>query len=394
MGEGLKYPIKTMCNRLIVIGLMLLSLRQAAICNDAQTDTKPDQRQKSAELPALLRLNNGTAVSTRQMWQQRRLELEELMQAVVYGHPPARPDQVTCSNFTTSPILNCDGTEERMTLVIGFDVRLQLRLALYRPTVAGPLPVIIREEHALGHIEEVPDILERGYMFVEFQREDLDPDRSDTIGPAQAAYPDADWATLAVWAWGAMRVADYLETRDDVDLSKLAIAGHSRGGKMALLAGALDERFALVAANGSGCGGAGCFRIQSGKVETLELITRPDRFSYWFHSDLRRFANKEDQLPVDQHFLKALVAPRALICTDALGDEWANSTGNRATSAAAEQVFRFLGAAQRNGLHFREGSHDMTEADWAAILDFADWHLRGRIPDNQVRFFQFAVPDE
>ncbi len=377
----------------IAFVLLLFSLGQAAICNDVQTDTASDQMQKPTGLPALLRFSNGSAVSTPELWQQRRLELKELMQSVVYGHLPERPNQVTCTEVTSKPIPNCDGTEERMTLVIGSQNQLQMRIAVYQPPIAGPLPVIIREEHALGHLEEVPNILARGYMFVEFLREDLDPDRPDTVGPAQVAYPDSDGATLAVWAWGAMRVVDYLETRDDVDLSKLAIAGHSRGGKMALLAGALDERFALVAANGSGCGGAGCFHIESGKVETLELITRTERFGYWFHKDLRQWVGKEHELPVDQHFLKALVAPRALICTDALGDEWANPTGNRATSAAAEPVFRFLGAAQRNGLHFRDGSHDMTEADWTAILDFADWHLRGRIPDNRDRFFQFATPD-
>ena len=148
-----------------------------------------------------------------------------------------------------------------------------MRIAVYRPPGVGKLPVIIREEHALGHLEEVPAILNRGYMFVEFAREDLDPDKPSVVGPAQQAYPEFDWATLAVWAWGAMRVVDYLETRDDVDREKIGIVGHSRGGKMALLAGALDERFALVAANGSGCGGAGCFRHQEGKVETLDLIT-------------------------------------------------------------------------------------------------------------------------
>lgn len=377
----------------LVFVLCLATCCSHAICDDAPPNAA-DQRQHSAQLPKSLQVADGTQVSTPAMWQQRRREIKELMQSVVYGHLPERPDQVTCIEATSGAIPNCDGTEERMTLVIGADTQLQMKIAVYRPPVDGPLPVIIREEHALGHLEEVPNILARGYMFVEFQREDLDPDKPDTVGPAQAAYPDSDWGTLAVWAWGAMRVVDYLETRDDVDLTKLAVTGHSRGGKMALLAGALDERFALVAPNGSGCGGAGCFRIQDGKVETLELITRPERFGYWFHKDLRQWVGREHQLPVDQHFLKALVAPRALICTDALGDEWANPVGNRATSEAAETVFRFLGATQRNALHFREGSHDFTEADWDAILDFADWHLLGRIPDNPDRFFQFATSDK
>ncbi len=225
-------------------------------------------------------------------------------------------------------------------------------------------------------------------MFVEFAREDLDPDKPQTIGSAQAAWPDYDWATLAVWAWGAMRVVDYLETRSDVDLSGVGIAGHSRGGKMALLAGALDPRFSLVAANGSGSGGAGCFRIQPEGVETRKLITRPERFGYWFHPRLRYFAGQEGRLPVDLHFLKALVAPRALICTDALEDVWANPEGNRATTSAASPVFELYGVPERNALHFRSGQHDLTMQDWHAILDCADWHLRGQRPADTDRFFR------
>jgi hypothetical protein len=203
------------------------------------------------------------------------------------------------------------------------------------------------------------------------------------------AYPDHDWGTLAIWAWGAMRIVDYLESRDDVDRQRIGIAGHSRGGKMALLAGALDERFSLVAANGSGCGGAGCFRFGTNGVETLELITRKDRFGYWFHPRLREFADGECRLPIDQHFMKALVAPRALICTDALDDQWANPEGNRTTSRAAQVAFDLLDASDKNGLHFREGQHDMTRVDWQAILDFADWHFFGRPPERPEQFRQF-----
>lgn len=311
-----------------------------------------------------------------------------MIQYYEYGHLPPRPDRVTVEDRTVGPIANCEGTEQRLTLVVGSHEQLRMRIAVYKPQTDAKLPVLIREEHALGHIEEVPSILERDYLFVEFAREDLDPDAADIVGPAQQAYPEHDWGTLAIWAWGAMRVVDYLESRDDVDLKQIGIVGHSRGGKMALLAGALDERFSLVAPNGSGCGGAGCFRIEQEKVETLELITRPERFGYWFHPRLRWFADREERLPIDQHFLKALVAPRALICTDATGDIWANPMGNRATSRAAQPVFDLLDVSDHNALHFREGQHDFTPTDWTAILDFADWHFRGRHPNNEERFFQ------
>ena len=358
-------------------------IRHISLYQEAISNLQPIEK-----LPDLLTLTVGTKVESTVDWKRRREELIGQIEHYAYGHMPGRPTQVNVAEHLTGSIPNgIAGIEERMTLLIG---SLKMRIAIYRlKSTTGKLPVIIREEHALGHLEEVPQVLDRGYLFVEFAREDLDPDKPDKIGSAQRAYPNHDWGTLAVWAWGAMRVVDYLETRDDVDLSKVGITGHSRGGKVALLAGALDERFTLVAPNGSGCGGAGCYRLSEGKVETLELITRPDRFGYWFHPRLRVFAGQEEKLPFDQHTLKALVAPRALICTDALGDTWANPAGNRATSKAANAVFDFHGANHHNALHFREGEHDMTPADWKAILDFADWHFAEKEPENRERFFQY-----
>ena len=358
-------------------------IRHISVYQEAISNLQPIEK-----LPDLLTLTVGPKVESTADWKRRREELIGQIEHYAYGHMPGRPTQVNVAEHLTGSIPNgIAGIEERMTLLIG---SLKMRIALYRlKSTTGKLPVIIREEHALGHLEEVPQILDRGYLFVEFAREDLDPDKPDTIGPAQRAYPNHDWGTLAVWAWGAMRVVDYLETRDDVDITKVGITGHSRGGKVALLAGALDERFTLVAPNGSGCGGAGCYRLSEGKVETLELITRPDRFGYWFHPRLRAFVGQEEKLPFDQHTLKALVAPRALICTAALGDTWANPAGNRATSKAANAVFDFHGANHHNALHFREGEHDMTPADWKAILDFADWHFAEKEPVNRERFFQY-----
>ena len=116
------------------------------------------------------------------------------------------------------------------------------------------------------------------------------------------------------------------------------------------------------------------------------MITDPARFGYWFHPRLRWFAGRENRLPLDQHFLKALVAPRALICTEANGDLWANPVGTRATSQAASRVFRLLDAKTKNGLHFRDGGHDLLAADWNSILDFADWHFFGKEPPDPKQF--------
>ena len=336
-----------------------------------------------ADLPHLFVTEAGDRVASLREWRDRRHEIAEILQYYQYGHLPPRPERIEVIDQRRRDMSDIGAVEIRMTLLIGAKARLPLRMALYLPSATagtGPFPILIREEHALGHLEELPSIIDRGYGFVEYAREDLDPDKAALEGPAQKAYPEYDWATLAVWAWGAMRVVDYLETRDDVRLDQLGIIGHSRGGKMALLAGALDERFALVVANGSGAGGAGSYLLEGKDSETLELITRPDRFGYWFHPRLRWYVSRRAQLPFDQHFLKALVAPRALLCTEALGDLWANPQGTKMTSRAADAVFKWYGVIGKNALHFREGQHDLTDADWTAILDYADWHLRGVRP--------------
>lgn len=369
----------------LIVTVLMIPTRSASAQQWAPPESL-DSLPVVAELPDLFSFADGKTVKTAKDWKLRREEMKAILQYYEYGHIPPRPDVVKVENLKTRQLADCNATEQMMTLVIGSKTQLRMRIALYRPQQPGRLPVIIREEAALGHIQEVPLLMKRGFMLVEYAREDLDPDKPNVVGPAQQAYPDYDWATLAVWAWGGMRVVDYLESRKDVDLSRIGILGHSRGGKMALLAGAFDERFALVVANGSGCGGAGCYRIENKKCETLGLITAPERFAYWFHPRLRWFDEKEDRLPFDQHFLKALVAPRALICTEANEDLWANPLGSRATTKAAQKAFDFLNAGTKNAIHFREGTHDLTPIDWQAIIDFADWHLKGNKPVDVQRF--------
>lgn len=375
-----------------VFGLISLFSTSAILRADETSPWKPPASLESLPstkgLPDVFLMANGKRVKSTADWQKRREEIKAMMQYYQYGHIPPRPDKVTAVVTKRKPHKSGKGTEEWLTLVIGSKQKLRMRAVLYIPKKDRPYPVVIREEGTLGRTKEVPIFLEKGYMFIEYARHDLEPDKKNVVGPAQKAYPDYDWATLAVWAWGGMRVVDYLETRDDVDTKHIAITGHSRGGKMALLAGALDERFALVVPNGSGCGGAGSYRVLGPNSETLGKITEPERWAHWFHTRLRWFDGKEDRLPFDQHFMKALVAPRALLCTDSLDDLWANPLGTQVTSVAAQKVFKFLDAETKNGLHFRRGEHDSNPEDWCALLDFAEWHFFGRAPKNPERFWQ------
>jgi hypothetical protein len=248
--------------------------------------------------------------------------------------------------------------------------------------------------------------MERGYLYACYNNLELDPDTEgyDVEGPAQIAYPEHEWGSVAVWAWGAMRVADYLLGEPWVDAGAayipnidpgiLAITGHSRRGKTALLAGALDERFTMVVPNGSGCGGAGSFLVQGPACETIALITSSTLYKSWFIEDFGRFRFNEAQLLFDQHFLRALVAPRVMLSTDALDDLWANPVGTQAVYDASMPVFDFLNATTRNGIHYRGGGHDQTLEDFDVLLDFADTMLRGipRAGEFYMHPFSFTAP--
>jgi hypothetical protein len=253
------------------------------------------------------------------------------------------------------------------------------------PTGDGPFPVIINGDGCWRYLTNgiIVDAVSRGYGVAYFNRLDMVPD-IDSKRDSQLflAYPDGDYGSLAAWAWGYHRVVDALLTLLKVDAARIGVVGHSRGGKASLLAGVTDQRISLVSANDSGSGGAGCHRFTDNGGEGLGDSLRV--FPYWFSSRLNDYVGRESELPFDQHTVKALVAPRALLTTEARADIWASPQGTRLTHDAAKEVYCFLGAEGKIGIWYREGIHNHTQADWTALLDFADWQFFGK---NQAQNF-------
>jgi hypothetical protein len=231
---------------------------------------------------------------------------------------------------------------------------------------------------ALAPRYELP--LQRGYAVATFDYQQAGADRPAARDTGFfPAYPDHDWGALAAWAWGMSRCVDYLASQTFVDTSKLVAVGHSRLGKTALVAGAFDERFAVTAPAGSGCGGTGAYRFNGkgrGGKEGLEDATR--KFPQWFGPRLAEFSGQVEKLPFDQHWFMALIAPRWFIAADGLEDPYANGKALAKAYLAAQPVYAFLGVPERLGIAFRPGGHDLAEGDWQAILDFADQSLRQR----------------
>ncbi len=351
--------------------LLLLATVTTAL---AEPPTSLDKLPPSEGLPDLLTFNDGSRVEDPEAWKRRREELKEPVLFYQYGRMPPRPDKVTAKVDREKEHRSGLGTETWLTLTIDSKKKLPMRIVVYKPKTAGPHPVIIEEEGNIGGSKNAGMFMKKTYLFIEYARNDLAPDRRNSTGPAQRAYPEYDWAMLAVWAWAGMRVVDYLETRDDVDMKRIGITGHSRGGKAALLAGAFDERITLVAPAQSGAGGAGCSRILGPGAESIGMNDKPD----WYHERIQIFAENEAHLPFDQHFLKALVAPRGLFCNESTDDLFANPVGTHATSLAAMPVFEMHGKKGNNGLRYRRGGHSYSGDDWRALLDFAEWTFYGR----------------
>jgi hypothetical protein len=246
-------------------------------------------------------------------------------------------------------------------------------LDLLSPKGDGPFPVLLTGDACWGMAPDdiTTAVLSRGYALAQFNRCEFAPDTAEQPTGLHTIYPDKDFGCLAAWAWGYGRAVDALFTLPQVDKARITITGHSRGGKCVLLAGALDDRVAIVNPNGAGCGGTGTFRDAPADAETLKIIT--SHFPFWFRSDFQsNFAGREKDLPFDQHELKACVAPRALLDTEGLNDVWANPRGAYRTHAAAREVYDFLGAPDRIAYHIRPGPHQHNLVDWTALLDFAD----------------------
>jgi len=368
----------------------------------------PARAEDSLQLPDPLIFQDGRRVTTQQDWQQsRRAEILELFRKHVYGRAPiGRPDQLKFEVTESTPD-SMDGKATRKQAKISFSGpggEGAIHLVLFIPNGVKRAPCFLlicnRPQSNIDPTREkkspfwpAEEIVARGFAAAAFFNGDVVADRFDGFKSGVFAIydktprpPDA-WGAIGAWAWGASRVMDYLETDPGIDPKQVAVVGHSRGGKTALWAGAQDERFALVVSNDSGSTGAAIARGKQG--EHIREINKG--FPHWFCENYKAYADREDALPVDQHMLAALVAPRLLYIASASKDDWSYPKNEFLAAVHASPVYQLFGLTGISsttmpeadsplqdgsiGYHLRTGIHDLTLYDWNRYMDFADRHL-------------------
>ncbi|MBX3412432.1 MAG: acetylxylan esterase [Pirellulales bacterium] len=396
---------------------------------DAEDFNYDESKVPAYKLPDSLVMQDGTPVQDAETWTtQRRPELLELFREHVYGRLPGRPEGMHFEVAEEDSQM-LGGKATRKKIVIHFSDQPdgpKLTAVSYLPNKrSGPVPMFVGlrlfdrnlEYPAAGrHVtsrdaetkknvvptgfEKLPGekvietILDQGYGITSLDPADFVPDDKETWDESLIQWfepekekraPDMGKA-IASWAWALSRTLDYFETDKDVDAKRVIVVGHSRMGKTALWAGAQDERFAIVISNNSGCGGAALSRRIFG--ETVARINTV--FPFWFCDNFRRYNGRESDLPVDQHELVALVAPRPVYIASAEEDGWADPQGEFLSAVGADPVYQLLGVEGLGtatlprvnqpigghiGYHLRVGQHALADYDWLRYLDFADRHL-------------------
>lgn len=412
---------------LFVSGMLALWAMSSAMADPPDTNYDESNVPPYA-LPDPLMCFDGQPVTDAKTWRdKRRPELLRAFAANVYGITPdlktAPKSEVTA---TVPNWLDGLATRKEVTLHLFPEPGSpRIDLLLFIPNGAvKPVPAFLsltygnQGVHADPAIKPSRDtkskpgeqarrwpleqILRRGYALAVFAGADVEQDKhgSGTSGKPGAwrqgirGYAlkkagredraEDDWGTLGAWAWGLSRALDYLETTPEINAAKVAVIGHSRTGKTALWAAAQDERFAMAISNDSGAGGAALARRIFG-----EAVTHSPEI--WFCRNYRQFARNEAALPVDQHELLGLIAPRPVYVASATEDRWADPKGEFLSALHAGPVYRLLGlpglgveempgpdkpVGETVGYHLRTGEHDITGWDWQQYLDFADRHLR------------------
>ena len=333
--------------------------------------------------PDLLTFKDGSIVNA-DSWSRRRKELSEGILPHQFGGMPPAPEHFDVIRRASSGIRHWPGVQYQTYEIrarLPESKEISLTLSLWKPPGDSPFPVLLDIDGCWRYFNDdvIRNVLQRGNIAASVDRTETAADNKDAYRDTglYRLYPEAEFGVCPAWAWAAHRCVDALITFEDVQADGIAITGHSRGGKTALLAGATDERIAITNPNNSGIGGAGLHRLKMEGSEVISDFFRSGNI-FWFSKVFAGYRHRDAELPYDNHYLHALVAPRSLLLTEAYEDHSANPAGTYAAAKAARQVYDLLDAKDAIGWAYRESGHAHSPEDYAALLDLMDRHLHGR----------------
>jgi hypothetical protein len=402
------------------------------------------------EMPDVLTMDDGTKITSPDQWPARRQEMKRILEYYAVGLAPPPPGNVKGQEIKSLLLMDGKVRYRVVKLTFGPDDSLSLNIGIFTPVTSAPVPAVImigqnppgipplvrmpmgpnqgqnqdvlllvgsstrpttmasRRRRAATQPTDPESMAEKspaiahGFAFIVFNNSDCGEDttlrnadgswafRNTRFFPA---YPGYDWGLLRAWAWGVSRIVDYLQTDPTIDAKKLIITGVSRCGKGALVAGAFDDRIAMVAPVASSGGGTPAFRFsgaERGGKEGLSEMMR--KYPNYFSSHLHEFWGQPDKLPFDNHWYIALAAPRPFVALEGSHDQNVNVDGVRESLLHARPAYDLLNASDALGVSWADRPHGMVQGDWDAMLDFADKFLMGKHVDRSFDQFPAAQP--
>ena len=423
--------MRTIILLLLCLGLTISSFAQ----KEEFVPNYNEQLVPDYDLPDPLTTFEGKAIRNKAEWEQYgRPEILEFYQDQVFGWIPGALKASSWTVFEAQEGV-MDGKANRKQVSISFekgDRTLDFHLLIYLPEQNPKAPLFLgynfygnhtitndtsvwipeawspnnkgfritqnkqtaKSRGVRAYRWDIEHIISAGFGLATIYYGEVDPDRNnfeDGIHPffyssSQTEPADNEWGSISAWVWGLSRAMDYLQTDTDIDSEKIVVFGHSRLGKAALWAGASDQRFAAAISNNSGCGGAALSKREFGEA----LVRINTQFPHWFCRNFRQYNKNERALPVDQHELIALMAPRPVYVASAQEDQWADPKGEFLSAYHAGPVYQLYGIEgissptmpQVNSpihgtvaYHIRTGKHDVTDYDWEQYTKWAQEQL-------------------
>ena len=357
---------------------------------------KISEELEKRNLPEILKFDSGTPLRAKNDWNLRREQIEENLVNNLWGRKPDWQEEVSYTVLEESLIYDDKALKARIELEVdtesgAFAFPFDLYIPMREESVAAFIHIAFNREDGIE--DDITEyLIKEGFAYATFYYRDIIDDlyhgKENGIGMLPQAFHEQSWGKVRMWAWGASRIMDYLETLVQIDSSRVAVVGHSRLGKAALCAGALDQRFSLTITNNSGGGGIALMRGKRGeKVKHLGK----DGSKAWLCEHYNSYAGKEEELPFDHHFAGALVAPRNLYVASATEDKWADPLSEFLSAAAASDAYRILGLeglkcpdeiefepmvlhGGKIGFHLRDGKHYMGRYDWEQFVSYRKKH--------------------